>query len=366
MAAVVHELRRPPSHRSVRRPAVLRWLPTAVAALIFLSVWLRIRQWWFIPGRWGFGYTEWVARTTIEGTAIAPNQYRPLAPWMAQLLAESMAAPLPTALVLLDLTMLVVLVAVLHVLGARIGCPEVAVVAALAWAWWSTKLDHWHPETVLLAVLASLALLALLAQRPRPWLLLVVASVMLGVRTDYAATFGLTVLAVGIVRKCWRTGSTGLLVVAVAAAATQWLAEVAYPQASYIVDVVQLPFNLTAGSLAMAATFYGSMLLVIALAAVRTQRPPPCWPAAVWFVLELGSVFVVGRVEETRIFMPLAPVIGAAALMAYLELRRVSPEDRRPSDWPLEQQSGASRIDDRSAATRPRRVAQPGGGPDPG
>jgi hypothetical protein len=155
-------------------------VPTAVGIAVFIGCFLRIRQRWFIEGLAGFGYTTWVAQTTIDGTAIAPDQYRPLMPWV----------------------------------------------------------DHHHAREQ---------------------------------------------------------------------------------------GVVQLPFNLTPGVLAMVMTFYGALLLAPALLApalfaARNWAVPPLTFVVAWFLIEFAATFVVGRVEESRIFMPFAPALGVAALMAYRQL----------------------------------------------
>lgn len=302
---------------------VAHWAPTLVAALVFAAVWLRIRQWWFIPsGRPQYGYTEWVVRSTVDGTAIAPNQYRFLMPWAAQILADGAGWSLPTAIVALDAALTAVLVVVLHRLVVRLDARPLIVLAALGWGFWSSKLDHWHPEVMLLAVFVTTAALLLLDPRPRCWSLLLIGLGTCGARTDYAAGLAVTLLAVGAHRRCWRIAVTGAATGLAAVAATRWLVGDLYPQARYIADVVQVPFNLAAGSWAMVFTFYGPALLLPAAVWLTRRELPPLWPLLLWFGVQFGAVFVVGRVEETRIFMPFSPVLCLVAALAYLALRR--------------------------------------------
>lgn len=300
-------------------------LPIVAAAVVFVAGLARIRQRWFIPGYSGFGYTEAVVRTTAAGTAIAPNQYRPLMPTVMTAVADVLAVPLPTAILLVDAVMLAVAFVLLVRLATRLGCPSLVMAGAIAWGWWLAKMDHHHPETTLLTACVTAAALVLVDPRPRWWLLVLIAAVMLGARTDYAAGLGLAALAVGVARRDWRTGTTGFVIGAAAVAATVWLVDDLYPQARYCVALVQLPFNLSLGSWLLVLGFYGPVLLTLVVLAAR-RVAPPLWPVALWFAAQFAVVFVVGRVEETRIFLPFAPALGVAAAAAYLELRaRASP-----------------------------------------
>lgn len=300
-------------------PRIVTYLPTVVAALIFIGCFLRIRERWFIPGMSGFGFTTMVVRTTLDGTAIAPDQYRFLMPWADQLLSEATRLPLPTAILASDAALLVALLVVLHLLSVRLGAPWLIVGAAAGWAWLMVKIDQWDPQTMLLAVVVAVATLLLLERRPQWWALLVLVALGVlacGARTDYAASLGLVVLAAGLHRRQVVTSITGLVIGLAAAAATVELVRV-FPQARYATSIMQLDYNITVDPLSFAVTFYGAFLLVPALLALRTRSLPPMMFVLVLFAVEFAAVFVVGRTDESRIFMPLAPVLGVAAVQAW-------------------------------------------------
>jgi hypothetical protein len=295
-------------------------LPEALGVIVFLGCFLRIRQRWFIEGMPGFGFTTWVAQTTIDGTAIAPDQYRALMPWADHLLAIAGQLPLPTAILVSDFGLLVVVLVLLHLLEARLGQPGVLLAAATGWAYWTAKLDHWDPQVMLLTAVVTAVSLLLHDERSHDGLALALGLITCGARADYAVGLGIVVLGVGVHRRRRRTALTGLALIMAAVAATFVLADVLYPKARYDVAIVQLPFNLTPGVWAMVLTFYGALLITPALLAARSRSAPPMAFTIAWFLVEFAATFVVGRVEESRIFMPFAPVLGVAALLAYQHL----------------------------------------------
>lgn len=311
--------------------------PTLLALTLFLGCYLRIRQRWFIPGYSGFGYTTWVVQTTVDGRAIAPNQYRVLMPWVDEFLARATGLPLPTAILLSDLVLLVLAVLLLRRLAVRTGSHHWLLGAAAAWAYWVAKLDQWHPEIMLLTVVVTAVVLILSADDPGPMRLLGLGVMTCAVRTDYAVGLGVVVLAVGLVKRRTVVSCAGSAILATAVVTTWTLPQV-FPAAHYAVDVIQLPFNLTPGSLVLVLTFYGPVLALPAIAMLRGNRAPAIWIAALWFIIEFGLVFVVGRTDESRIFMPLAPALGIAAVAAWRRLAdglaaSASPE-RTPSAAP--------------------------------
>lgn len=323
-------------HRLDTAPAqtgpVSRWLTVhlldVTAVVVFVGCFARVRQRWFIQGMPGFGYDTWVAQTTLNGTAIAPNQYRVLMPWTDHLVATATGVPLPTAIVTVDAVLLVVVLGLLHRLSQRLAAPGIMLAAAAGWAYWCSKLDHWDPEVMLLTAVVTAVILLLLDDRPRYLPLLALGIVVCGARTDYAAGLGLVVFAVGVRRRQAATASTGVAIAAAALAATYLLTHVMYPQAHYVVAVQQWPFNLTPGVWVMVATFYGPLLLIPAVLAAQRRTLPPLVFVIAWFLIEFAATFVVGRVEESRIFMPFAPALAVAALMAWRALRATSSSCR--------------------------------------
>lgn len=309
--------------RWLEDPRLVVWLPEFLGVVVFLGVFARIRQRWFIPGYSGGGYTTWVVQSTIDGIAIAPNQYRPLMPWAMTLLGRLADVPLPTAIVAADAALLLVVMVLLHHLGRRLGAPWVMLAAAAGWAWFAVKLDHWHPEVMLLTVLVLAVTLVLLEQRPHPVALLALVglgAMSCGARTDYVAGLGLVLLGVGVARRRVACAAAGVVLGAGALVATVALIRL-YPQARYQVDVVQVPFNLTPGPWVFIATFYGVLLVAPALLTARRRVLPPLAFVIGWFLVELAATFVVGRPEETRLFMPLVPALAVATAVSWRELR---------------------------------------------
>jgi hypothetical protein len=314
-----------PRRRLIDHPRLVRRLPELLAVAVFATCFMRYRQRWFMPG---FPtYVLDVHNSVVAGTAIAPNQYRPLMPWVARVLVEISPMTLPQALLAVDALLLIAAVLAVRSLLKDLGAEHLLLAAAAGFAFWFTKLDHWSPETMLLIALVAVVAREFQRHEPR-WLAVAGAGLlMLGARTDFAATLGLTLLVVARVRRSWSVAALGGGLIAGAGVATElwkWL----YPQAHYIVDVVQLPFNLSPGSWVFVLGYYGTVLACPALLAARTRGLPPLWPAITWFLAEFGAVFVVGRVEESRIFLPFAAVLAAAAALAYVELRRIEDEVR--------------------------------------
>ncbi|WP_018334371.1 hypothetical protein [Actinomycetospora chiangmaiensis] len=302
-----------------------------LAVVIFVGVFFRIRQRWFMPGFPAAGYTEWVVRSTVEGTAIAPNQYRPLMPWVMALLADVGRVPLPTAILAADAALLAVALILLYRLSMRLGASWLMLAAAAGWAWFAVKLDHWHPEIMLLTCIVLAVTLLLSGPCPPALHLTALGLLTCGARTDYAAGLGLVVLVVGMVRRRRLLIDAGVLIGIVALGMTVVLAEVLYPQARYQVDVVQVPFNVTPGSLVFVLTFYGPLLVAPALLAVRRRAFPPLAVVIGWFLVEFAATFVIGRPEESRLFMPLVPACAVAAAVAWRELRRDVDAERMSS-----------------------------------
>lgn len=215
--------------RWVDEPRIGRHLPTVLACTIFAAMFLRYRQQWFIPGY--SGYLLNVHQTVVAGTAIAPNQYRPLIPWLAFTTSQATGVTLPHAILVLDALLLVVAVVTLHQLAGRFDAPPLLLLAAAAgFALWFTKLDAWSPETMALIALVAVVVREVTADRPRWWLVALAGLLMLGARTDYAATLGVTVLAVAAHRRSWSVAGLAVAVGAGAAAATLGWVRL-YPQA---------------------------------------------------------------------------------------------------------------------------------------
>lgn len=312
---------RPPWLRWVDDPRLLHHLPTLAALAVYVGCWARWRQRWLIPGR--SSYLLDVHATVVDGVGIAPNQYRPLMPLVDFGLADMVGVAVPQAILAVD----TLLAAVAAVAVWRVcvylnpeRAPMLALGAAAGFAWLSARLDHWSPETWLLIALA--AIVARELARPDPeWLTVTACAVtMCGARTDYTATLGVTLVVLAVVRRQWLPGLLGALYVAAGAAATELWREI-YPQAAYQVDVVQLPFNLSLGSWLQVVPWYAPLLAAPLLLVLRDRAWPPLWPVLAWFAVQFAAVFVVGRVEESRLFMPFAALLGVAAVAAWLRLR---------------------------------------------
>ena len=292
-------------------------LPTVVACLVFAGVFLRYRQNYFLPGYSGYLLT--LHAQIVEGTASAPDQYRPMMPWAAALLSTVLT--LPHAVLVLDGVLLVVAVGALHLLLRRRGVEWVLLPAALGFAYWSVNTENWHPELFLLLALVSVGSLLLLEHRPRAWAVPLVGALMLGARTDYCATFGAALVAVGCSRRSPREVVLGAAL-GVAAVATTCLWIVVFPRAHYVTGVLQVGFNLLPHSWFVLATYVAPVLITPVVLMVRLRRLPPLWPVLAWFAAQFAVTFVVGRVEETRIFLPFAAVLSVVAVVAFQELHR--------------------------------------------
>lgn len=294
--------------------------PTLLAIILFAGCYLRIRQRWFIPGYSGFGYVTWVVQSTVDGTAIAPNQYRLLMPWVDVLIGRAIGVSLPTGILLSDLVLLVVVVLLLRRLAVRSGNPHLTLAGAATWTYWVAKLDQWHPEIMLLTAVSLAAALLLLDSATHVGALLGLGLLACATRTDYAAGLGVTVLGVSLVRRRIALAAVGSVLVAASFVATT--AFVAFfPRARYDVDLIQLPYNVTPGALVLALAFYGPFVLLPFVAAAWVRRNLVLLVGPVWFVFQFAFVFIAGRIDESRIFMPLAPVVGVAAGAAWMSLR---------------------------------------------
>lgn len=288
---------------------------------MFAALFMRYRQRWFVPGWSGNGYVEWVHATVAAGTAIAPNQYRPLVPLITRWLDQVTPANLPQAILAVDAVLLAAVVVMLVALGRRFSAPWLPLAGAAGYGLWFAKLDHWHPEVMLLTAIVGAVALEVSRTRPRWWVLGLLGLLAVGARTDYAATLGAAVLLLGLVRRSWPLALAGGAVVAVSAWATEWFVEL-YPNAQYRVPVVMIWNNLaTPSSWVFVLGLYVLPMLVVPAVLVWQRRVlPPLWPVLVWFCAQFAATFVVGLVEESRIFLPFAAVLAAAAALAYWDL----------------------------------------------
>lgn len=176
---------------------------------------------------------------------------------------------------------------------------------------------------MLLTAVSLAAALLLLDSATHVGALLGLGLLVCATRTDYAAGLGVTVLGVSLVRRRIALAAVGSVLVAASFVATTVFVAL-FPRARYDVDLIQLPYNVTPGASVLALAFYGPFVLLPFVAAARIRRNLVLLVGPVWFVLQFALVFIVGRIDESRIFMPLAPVVGVAAGAAWMSLRTLN------------------------------------------
>lgn len=286
--------------------------------LVFAGCLLVYRQKFLIDT--GSSYLLDLHRSIAAGTANAPDQYRPLVPQVSALLATF--APLRHVVLLIDTTAVAVGAGAVAVFLHRLGTLRAFPIAAGVFAFWlNTSLYHPRPETFWAFALISAGAALLATDRRNLLGLALVGVLLLGIRADYTAALGVTLILVSLRSRQPRPGMLGAFLLLSAAAATIAWTHV-YPRATYPdgTAVVQLGYNLNSQSLLTAALFVGPVLLV-PLLLLRRRREVPGWPVVAWFGAEVAATMMVGRIEEIRIFLPFAGAVGAVAAVAYLALR---------------------------------------------
>jgi len=282
-----------------------------------------------VQGRLAKAYTDIVA-----GTAHAPDQYRILNSRLVVWLQHTTGAPYRFVAVVVDGLALLLGALLVLALLKRLNLHWAVLPAALYIALLGEgTFTYWHTETIVAFLGASGLALAFVQREARGGRALLLASSLLlvGTRTDVLATFALAFGA----RWWWKRRHADLVSAAVtlgiAIGGTVLLVAI-YSDAEYLpgVSVVQLAHNLNPSNLYLPILF----LLPVALPLLRLPRPlrdsigtdvASLLVAVACFTV---ATLVVGRVEEVRLWFPLAGVlsaIGAAGWQAYYRSEAIPP-----------------------------------------
>lgn len=249
-------------------------------------------------------------REIAAGTDRAPDQYRLLIPRLGTTVSRITGLPLPDVVILIDGGALLGGALLLAELLRRRGLagyilPALLFLTALA----AANLENPRPETMP-AFLAATCVLAAYAEPGRSTRLLgILGAVLLaGCRPEMVAA-----AAAPFALRWWRDrhGRDQLA----AAAALGVLGAVGtiipirlYPDTPYLTEVIQVGHNLDLWNFLVPVLCLAPLLAFLTRTAVRDWAPLLGWVAA-----ELAFSFVVGRIEESRIYFPLTAVVGYVA-----------------------------------------------------
>jgi hypothetical protein len=243
------------------------------------------------------------------GTDLAPDQYRLLIPSTAAIITRTTTLPLHVVATLIDSVSLLGGALLLAWLLCRRGLesqilPALLYVAAAA----VTALLFPRPETLPAFLGATCVLAAYLHPRPREGVLGVAGALLLaGCRPEMTAAAALAFVLKG-------RRERNLLQLAEGAALTVVgtlgiiIPIYLHPQTPYMTNLIQIEHNLNPrNQLVLAATF-APVLAYLTRARATRWAPLLAWVGAV-----VGLTSLIGRVDESRIFFPLAGVLAYVA-----------------------------------------------------
>lgn len=299
------------------------------SALAYLGVFTFYVRVWLSP-REGLDALRPEAAAVVDGTADAPFQYRFLVPRLLMWAHRELGWQVGFAEVVLDLVMLAIAVTVTAMILRRLDL-EVWVLPIALYASFVMVGTLWWGKFETFTSFAAMSVMtwAILRDDRRRWLPMAVAVVILaGTRTDllFAASIALLArwllagrrgadLTAGIV-----TGASGLV-------ATIGLMAM-YPDATYgDTALVQIAWNLKPDIMLTAVAFLlpaiGPYLLIRSqpeiVATIRSNRAVLV-PILTLVVAQVGSVLIVGRVEEVRLFVPITTALGIVAVFGWRAL----------------------------------------------
>lgn len=315
----------------------LRLAALAVWGGLF-SLYLKV---WFNP-RVADGSLVQGAQRVWNGTQEAPFQYRFVVPDLIVGLSRLFGTGIGPTAKAVDAVNLALGAVLLDRLLRRLGIGEWTLPAALYGGFLGVGLLWWAKfETLPAFAVMALATTVLVGDhRRRPALLLACALVLCGMRTDLVLALGVALLA------RWRWADRrridlqlGLAIGALGVTATAVLAR-AFPDARYPADtdVIQLIHNVNPAIWLTALAFLAPAVLPYALCPDGPRMRAALSPHRALLVTlgalvtaEVALTFLVGRVEEVRLYVPLlAPlaVLGVLGWQAALSLRPTSPTAR--------------------------------------
>ncbi|MEZ5182871.1 MAG: hypothetical protein R2702_13525 [Acidimicrobiales bacterium] len=308
-------------------PRSIATLLHATAALVWAGAFTFYLRVWLGP-RESDGSIGRSVREVVGGTADAPFQYRILVPQLLDRLHDALGWPYGYGEMVVDLVALTVAVAVTAALLRRLGLEVWVLAVALVGAQLTIGAMWWgKTETYAALAAATVGLWAVLDDRRRRWLpLLAAAAVLAGTRTDLLLALGIAALARwALAGRERRDLVAGAGLVAAGLAATVAL-KLAYPTATYdeAAGMLQVEHNLQPLTLLVVLAFLlptlGPYLLVrsqpMLRAAIAGHRR---WmvPTLALVAAEVGSVLVVGRADEVRLFLPIAPALGIVGVVGW-------------------------------------------------
>lgn len=268
----------------------------------------------------------------LAGAAAAPDQYRLLVPFTAREITAVTGSALRDVVFAIDAGSLVGGALILVWLLRRQGVALRVLVGLLyVMAFAVTALMYPRAETFPGFLGATAVLAAYVAGGRRGAAFGILGAVLLaGCRPEMAAAAALPFLI-----RWWRDRRAvdllcafGLVVIGAAGAI---LPTLAYPLATYEVEVVQIVHNLNPKRLIIPLCAFAPVLLVLTRERFRRWLPLLAWIAAV-----VVLTFAVGRLNEARIFVPLTGVLAYVLVNLWVPSPTPAVPVTRPFPAPTE------------------------------
>jgi hypothetical protein len=305
----------------------------ATAGLVWIGLYGMYVRLWVLPSDLRGDLERW-ARPVAEGTAAAPFQYRFAVPDLLVWCADHLGWRIGFTHQLVDAIALAIGVVLLDRLLRHLDLGLWLLPASLYAGFLGLGIVWWGKfETTTAFAATTLATAALLGAVPRRGLALgVAAALLVGTRTDLLIAVGVAELA----RWWWvdrRPAAlrSGLLLAGTGVAATVGLKAI-YPDAAYDAStgVVQVWHNLQPTNLAIAIAFLAPALVPLALAwrgpqvrAALADQRTVLVPAIALVAAEVGSVLLIGRADEVRLFFPLVAALSVIGIVGWSAVLRV-------------------------------------------
>ena len=307
----------------------------AAAALLWVGLFSFYVKVWIEP-RQASGELELWAQSVADGKGIAPYQYRFLVPDLIIWMHDHLGTTVGRAETVLDGAFLALGVVAFDRLFRRLRLTEWVLPGAAYACYLGLGILWWGKfETIAAFAALTWACLARVDRRSRA-VLIVAVPVLLTSRTDLVAALGAAFLAGWWLDRRRRDDLTlGLGLGALAVVATVAFSRI-WPDARYGEQgLIQLAHNLQPAVWLTAAAFLVPVLLPYALCRPGTRaraaidrRRNVVVPLLALVLAEVAFTTVAGRIEEVRMFFPLAAplaVLGVVGWQAALEARPTAP-----------------------------------------
>jgi hypothetical protein len=295
---------------------------------LYVKVWIEPHQATGELQRWAQG--------VVDGRAVAPYQFRFLAPYALIGMHDHLGVSVGRAEVLLDGLLIAIGVLGFDRLFRRLGLTEWLLPAALYGCFLGIGILWWGKfETTMAFAALTWACLALADRRARAGLLVTVP-ILLVCRTDLVAALGLAFVAAWWLDRRRRDDLIlGLVLGGLAVGATVAFSRI-WPDAHYGEQgLVQLLHNVKPAVWLTAAGFLLPVLIPLGLCRAGTRARTALdrdrsvvGPLLALVVAQVAFTIVVGRIEEVRMFFPLAAplaVVGVLGWRAVLASRPPAP-----------------------------------------